>query len=176
MPCLTLVYVEVKWRCIVVGVVYESTMQFHSTNILQHLAFSFINLQIWQKFIGLRLWDTVESASKMNNARQNSFHHKACTLCAHFGFLLDCGTNLPPTEAACTCNNVIILTSHGLLFHKKIAFCECWNELLPTCTACKLLPWGIDGRFWWLLDLEWAQWVVIWTILQNWVWMLEQEP
>ena len=34
-----------------------------------------------------------------------------------------------------------------LAFAQKIAFCECWNELLRTYKACKLLPRGIDGRF-----------------------------
>ena len=36
-----------------------------------------------------------------NNSWQNSFHHKTCLMRAYVGFLLDCCTNLPPTEAAC---------------------------------------------------------------------------
>ena len=69
--------------------------------------------------------NTVESASKINNAWQNSFHHKACTLRA------------------------------GLVH-------------LRTYMACRLLPRGIDGRFWWLLDLEWiydrvSPWTGLWA-------------
>ena len=42
---------------------------------------------------------TIESATKINNAWQNSFYHvhKASTLRAYVGFLLDCCTNLPLT-------------------------------------------------------------------------------
>ena len=34
-----------------------------------------------------------------------------------------------------------------LALAQKVAFCECWNELLRTYTAVKLLPRGIDERF-----------------------------
>ena len=48
----------------------------------------------WGKYtMPLRLRDTVESASKINNA----FHHKTCMLRTYVGFLLDCCTNLPPS-------------------------------------------------------------------------------
>ena len=58
-------------------------------------------------------------------------------------------------------NNVIISSSYAriiaaslaaghaelLALAQKIVFCECWNKLLRTYTACKLLPRGIDGSF-----------------------------
>ena len=34
-----------------------------------------------------------------------------------------------------------------LALAQKIAFCECWNKLLQTYTACKLLSRGIDEAF-----------------------------
>ena len=30
---------------------------------------------------------------------------------------------------------------------QKIAFCECWNELLRTYTTCKLFPEGLMEKF-----------------------------
>jgi len=75
-------------------------------------------------------------------------------------------TNLPPTEATCALcqpqqriylKQLAMAAGHVqlLALAQTIAFYECWNKLLRTYTACKLLSRGIDGSFWWLLDWEW---------------------